>query len=159
MLENAPEEKAREQAEGVRVAYVAATRARDLLVVPAIGDEAYEGWLAPLNRALYPARDRWRKAGPAPGCPAFGDASLLDRPMEFLREGEISVRPGLHVPGEGTHEVVWWDPSKLRLNVQPKMGLVNEHLLMEGDSDGLARFHDWQKQRRETLQQGSHGSV
>ena len=43
----------REQAEGVRVAYVAATRARDLLVIPAVGDEAFPdgGWLSPLNKA------------------------------------------------------------------------------------------------------------
>ena len=34
------EEVARDQAEGVRLAYVAATRARDLLVVPALGDDA-----------------------------------------------------------------------------------------------------------------------
>ncbi len=48
-------EVARDQAEGVRLAYVAATRARDLLVVPALGDEAWEGgWFSPLNRALYP---------------------------------------------------------------------------------------------------------
>src|SRR3970282_1344900 len=32
-------ELAREQREGERIAYVAATRARDLLVVPAVGDE------------------------------------------------------------------------------------------------------------------------
>ena len=34
-----PTSAAREEAEGVRLAYVAATRARDLLVVPAVGDE------------------------------------------------------------------------------------------------------------------------
>src|SRR5262249_54827764 len=39
LRENEPLEAARERAEGVRVAYVAATRARDILVVPAIGDE------------------------------------------------------------------------------------------------------------------------
>ena len=37
------DEVARDQAEGVRLAYVAATRARDLLVVPALGDEPWEG--------------------------------------------------------------------------------------------------------------------
>src|SRR5581483_9260430 len=47
-------EHAREQAEGVRVCYVAATRARDLLVVPAVGDSPFDGWLGPLNPALYP---------------------------------------------------------------------------------------------------------
>ena len=35
----------RERREGERVAYVAATRARDLLVVPAVGDEPYDGGL------------------------------------------------------------------------------------------------------------------
>ena len=53
--EHEAEEVARDQAEGVRLAYVAATRARDLLVVPALGDEPWEGgWFGPLNRALYP---------------------------------------------------------------------------------------------------------
>ena len=41
--EHEAEEVARDQAEGVRLAYVAATRARDLLVVPALGDEPWEG--------------------------------------------------------------------------------------------------------------------
>jgi len=37
------EEVARDQAEGVRLAYVAATRARDLMVVPALGDGPWDG--------------------------------------------------------------------------------------------------------------------
>ena len=37
-----------------RVAYVAATRARDLLVAPVCGDEPIEGWLDALNPVLYP---------------------------------------------------------------------------------------------------------
>ncbi len=54
-------ELAREQKEGERVAYVAATRARDLLVVPAVGDEPYsEGWVSPLNAAIYPAESERR---------------------------------------------------------------------------------------------------
>ena len=41
------------------MAYVAATRARDLLVIPAVGDGPYEsGWVAPLNEAIYPAVDQ-----------------------------------------------------------------------------------------------------
>src|SRR5262249_42101143 len=45
----------RDEQEGVRIAYVAATRARDLLVVPAVGDVAWEdGWTGPLNGTLYP---------------------------------------------------------------------------------------------------------
>src|SRR4029077_15572522 len=48
-----PLEIERDAAEGVRIAYVAATRARDLLVVPAVGDIEYDGgWTSPLNGAL-----------------------------------------------------------------------------------------------------------
>ena len=91
------------------MAYVAATRARDLLVVPSVGDEELEGWLSPLNKAIYPAHDRYRHATRAAGCPEFGEASVVDRPF-FVRE-ETSVQPGLHTPQQGRHEVVWWDPQ------------------------------------------------
>ena len=63
-------EIAREEAEGVRVAYVAATRARDLLVVPGIGDAEWDGgWMSPLNAAIYPPRDR-RRPRPLPRPPS-----------------------------------------------------------------------------------------
>ena len=56
LRQHAPIEVARDEAEGVRVAYVAATRARDLLVVCAVGDRPWDGgWVSPLNAALYPA--------------------------------------------------------------------------------------------------------
>ena len=45
LLDNAEEEGRREHEEALRVLYVAVTRARDLLVVPAVGDEEREGWL------------------------------------------------------------------------------------------------------------------
>ena len=52
-------EIARDEAEGVRVAYVAATRARDLLVVPAVGDVAWDGgWTGPAERRDLSARQR-----------------------------------------------------------------------------------------------------
>jgi len=50
LLEAADEELRRDQAEAIRVAYVAATRARDLLVVPVCGDYPIEGWLEVLDR-------------------------------------------------------------------------------------------------------------
>ncbi len=153
LLENAAAERTREQAEGVRICYVAATRARDLLVVPAVGEGPFEGWLAPLNGAIYPAREHWRRPEKAAGCPEFGDATVLDRPMEFLREGEISVKPGLH------RGVVWWDPTRLRRNVPPRMGLVKEGLLVEGDTAGLERYRDWKRRRAETLQEGARKSL
>ena len=78
----AGEELLRERSEGVRVAYVASTRAKDLLVVPAVGEGPFEGWVAPLNSALYPSHSDWRKNEDAVGCPSFkGDATVLDRPL------------------------------------------------------------------------------
>jgi hypothetical protein len=50
---------------------VAATRARDLLVVPVVGDKPIEGCLEVLNPAIYPPQDTRRSSSPAPGCPAL----------------------------------------------------------------------------------------
>jgi len=77
LLDHQDAELARERAEGVRVAYVAATRARDLLVVPAVGDDPFaidrelatSAWVAPVQQALYPAAHARRGSRPAPGCP------------------------------------------------------------------------------------------
>ena len=66
------EESARDRAEGERLAYVAATRARDILIIPAVGDEVYDGgWLDPLMPAVYPPLESRRHPAAAPGCPAF----------------------------------------------------------------------------------------
>src|SRR2546428_12755534 len=55
LLDDAPALLQRDREEGVRVAYVAATRARDLLVVPAIADQEPAGLLQPLHAAVSPA--------------------------------------------------------------------------------------------------------
>jgi ATP-dependent helicase/nuclease subunit A len=57
LLEAAEEELRRDRAEAIRVAYVAATRARDILVAPVCGDQPIEGWLDVLRPVLYPASD------------------------------------------------------------------------------------------------------
>ena len=57
LLDHEAEEVEHDREEGIRLAYVAATRARDLLVVPAVGDGPHEGgWTSPLHRAIYPPR-------------------------------------------------------------------------------------------------------
>jgi ATP-dependent exoDNAse (exonuclease V) beta subunit len=155
LADHEPQESARERAEGVRVAYVAATRARDLLVVPAIGDEPFEGWLSPLNKAIYPSNANWRKSTPAPGCPEFGPASVLERPLDYDRQEEFSVRPGLVQPHQGTHKVVWWDPSKLVLNVDGGLGLRQKEILAEDGGVSLAAYHAWAQKRAERLAEGS----
>src|SRR6202040_2719641 len=98
-----------DRAEGIRLAYVAATRARDLLVVPAIGDEPWEGgWLAPLNRALYPPLASRQSPVHGPKCPPMKSKdSLLTRPDDRMPD-DRTVAPGQH-PLEG-YSVVWCDP-------------------------------------------------
>ena len=156
LLDHEAEEKAREAAEGVRVAYVAATRARDLLVVPAVGDEEREGWVQPLNKAIYPMKQHWRSARAAAGCPQFGEASVLARPQEFFGQPEFSVQPGLHRPRAGSHEVVWWDPGALKLSTGPTFGLRQEDILTEGGGDdGLAPYEAWKFQLAERLARGA----
>ncbi len=157
LREHESEESLRERAEGVRVAYVAATRARDLLVVPAVGDQQLDGWLSPLNKSIYPAHDRFRNATPAEGCPKFGPSSVLDRPF-FVHE-ETSVQPGLHTPQRGPHEVVWWDPKTLKLAPPANLGLRQEEIL-KGDpndmeSPSLVEYREWQAQREETIHSGA----
>ena len=101
LLEAADEELRRDRAEAVRVAYVAATRARDLLVVPVVGDGPIAGWLDVLNPVLYPLGDAKRRSSPAPGCPSFGTDSVLDRGPEGISPAGGSVQPGLHRPSAG----------------------------------------------------------
>jgi len=157
LLDHRQEETARDQAEGVRVAYVAATRARDLLVVTAVGESKYQGgWLEPLNRSLYPDLGRWRQSQPAPGCPAFGKATALagyedDALLERL------VRPGLHAVPGAEHDAVWWDPQQLELDVQGSFGLRQEVLLRpsEQSAEGEKQYADWKAERKRTLEGGS----
>ena len=156
LLDNELEEKARELAEGVRVAYVAATRARDLLVVPVCGDEERDGWVSPLNKALYPPTQRYRESRPAPDCcPKFGDVSVLDRPDDFIGHAEFSVKPGLHRAQAGGHEVVWWDPGALKLNVGGNFGLRQEDILADaGPDDGVERYRAWQREHDDAVDRG-----
>ena len=59
LTDHQPEENERERSEGVRVAYVAATRARDLLVIPGVRNEEIGGWLGPLEQAIQQEGIRW----------------------------------------------------------------------------------------------------
>ena len=126
-------EVARDEAEGVRVAYVAATRARDLLVVPAVGDVAWDGgWTGPLNGAIYPALSARRAATRPAGCPAFKKDSVWRRPDDDPAT-PLTVCPGEHAfaGADGPYSVVWWDPHALELGVEPAVGIRRETLIMK----------------------------
>ncbi|HUS04709.1 MAG TPA: UvrD-helicase domain-containing protein [Bryobacteraceae bacterium] len=159
LLENEELEKQRENQEGVRVAYVAATRARDLLVVTAVGDQPWkDGWLSPLNKAIYPTKQNWRSPQPASGCPPFGDATVLRRPSDLDAAGEFSVRPGRHTASAGTHELVWWDPATLHSSETVEPGLVNQKVLVAMQpqlQEGLDLYAQWMRLRDAAVDGGS----
>jgi ATP-dependent exoDNAse (exonuclease V) beta subunit len=164
LRDHAAEELAREREEAVRLSYVAATRARDLLVVPAVGDARQEGWLAALNQVIYPSSDRSRspETRQPPGCPEFGEDTMLRD--EGSRIPPTSVAPGLHRPEAGKHRVVWWDPNVLDLDVQESVGLRQQKILQADDgsvqSDAGIRAHDrWQEDRTQTRESGGVHTV
>lgn len=156
------EEVACDQAEGVRLAYVAATRARDLLVVPALGDDIWEGgWFGPLNRALYPSVPSRRSPARGPGCPPFKSKdSVLQRPNDETA-GPGTVSPGQHVFADGGYSVVWWDPGALQLGARPPFGVRREDLIVKDVprdvvADGRSHYDRWRLSREDAR---AHGAV
>ena len=172
LVDHEADELARDRAEGVRVAYVAATRARDLLVVPAVGDDPFmagwkgasDGWVSPVHAAIYPPAERRRASQDAPGCPAFGEDSVLERPDRDTPGGD-NVRPGLHAFGSaGDHyDVVWWDPRRLALDVQRVYGLRREDLILDPGRETVEadrkRYDDWLAARRAAQEAGARPSL
>jgi ATP-dependent helicase/nuclease subunit A len=151
LLQHADAEQAKEKAEGVRVAYVAATRAKDLLVVPGVGtEELKESWVSPLHKALYPEPRNARRSQLAPGCPPFGETTVLNLPPEY--PDDPSIRPGEFQLGE--HHVTWWDPATLRLGVEPSVGLRQEEILAGGSPDSQRAYQAWRDQRSQALAKG-----
>jgi ATP-dependent exoDNAse (exonuclease V) beta subunit len=156
----------RDRAEALRLGYVAATRARDLLVIPAVGDLAQEArWFSALNVAIYPEMSRRRDAAPAPRCPAFGPDSVLIRP-NAEPEGPCTVQPGRHSfgSGESAYSVVWWDPRKLNLGIPARFGLRQDELLSKDApaaviAEDLARYQAWKEDLAATLARGARPSL
>jgi ATP-dependent exoDNAse (exonuclease V) beta subunit len=164
LLEAADEELRRDQAEAIRVAYVAATRARDLLVAPVCGDQPIEGWLDVLQPVLYPANEWRRNSALALGCPAFGEESVVDRGPEGHPPGIGSVRPGLHRPMQDGPQVVWWDPTVLALEVEEHTALRHQRIL-EVDPLGSAaaaseqNYAAWKAAREALISRASQPSI
>jgi ATP-dependent exoDNAse (exonuclease V) beta subunit len=165
LLDRAEAERRRDEEEAIRLLYVATTRARDLLVVPVVGDEEREGWVSRLNPVLYPAPSERRSplTRHPPGSPEFGEDSVHTRPSRAPGRTQ-SVAPGLHRPRQGAQTVVWWDPSRLILDVQEAMGLRQSRLL-EADASGIAatrgqELHDeWKKKREAALAVGAEPTL
>jgi len=151
--EHLEEETRIEKEEAARVLYVAATRARDLLVVSTVGDHAYEGWLSTLNPVLRPIdSESFQPATKQPaGCPKFGDDNVISRPSNAVRRFG-SVSPGLHKSGAGRHRVVWWDPAILERESQGRAASRLTDFLKEDEQKiqsqlGIRVHEEWQNQR------------
>ena len=65
------------------------------------------------------------------------------------------MKPGLIEPQCGEHEVVWWDPSKLELNVDGGYGIRQKEILAEDGGASLAAYHEWQLRRAEAIDAGA----
>jgi ATP-dependent exoDNAse (exonuclease V) beta subunit len=163
IVENRTRELEDDTAENVRTAYVAATRAQDLLVIPATADKPFDGWLAPFSPAIYPDEERRGTPAHSPGCPPFGNDTVLERP-DAARVQRIV--PGLHqlLDRDGQFGVVWWDPSTLSLGVRPRFGLRQERLLSKDvDTNTLAsdveRFRRWESERAARLSRAAAPSI
>jgi ATP-dependent exoDNAse (exonuclease V) beta subunit len=147
--------------EAHRLLYVATTRARELLVVPIVGDErdesgdARRGWLEPLSPVVYPPPEDRRASTAAPGCPKFGEDSVVDRGDKSERRAADSVRPGLHANG-----VVVWDPHVLDLVRDDEAGLRQQLILKADESgvvarEGIDQHAAWADARRRAVAQAA----
>ncbi|MEQ1908077.1 MAG: UvrD-helicase domain-containing protein [Vicinamibacterales bacterium] len=155
-------EVARDEAEGVRVAYVAATRARDLLVVPVVGDVEFDGgWASPLNVAVYPPMASRRSAATASYLPPFKKDSVFKRPDDDPFTS-ATVQPGLHQVGE--YSLVWWDPHSLPLGAEASFGIRREALITKDVeesvvADGLRGYRRWESRQAEATASGGAASL
>jgi ATP-dependent exoDNAse (exonuclease V) beta subunit len=163
LYDHEADEVGRDRAEGIRLAYVAATRARDLLVVPTLGDGPWEGgWFDSLNEAVYPPSGARRSPSRGPKCPAFPSKdSVLQRPNDETA-GPSTVAPGQHVM-PGGYSVVWWEPGPgggLALGARQAFGVRRHDLIVKDVSsdivaDGRTRYDQWCLARAEARARGA----
>jgi ATP-dependent exoDNAse (exonuclease V) beta subunit len=178
LREHHDEAIARDREEAVRLAYVAATRAKDLLVVPVVGDASeIDGWLRVLSPAVFPLAADRRAAQPRTGCPAFGRDTVLERPAQAQGSPLGAMAPGEHSPEVGEHRVVFWDPALLHLGESVDVGLRQQQILKAdetgsptsearrggettGASDASVRAHaSWREERGARIEKAARPTV
>jgi ATP-dependent exoDNAse (exonuclease V) beta subunit len=165
LLDHEANESERDLAESMRLLYVAATRARDVLVVPVVADEPQEsGWVGPLLKAIHPPSKNYLLPMVAPGCPRFSaNECVIDRPSKAHILPGHGIRPGLHKPQRGRHTVVWWDPHLFEHAAETKPGLRRHWILKADPGDdegkGAREYSLWLSRRDSLLESGSRQSA
>ncbi len=153
-------------AERARLLYVAATRARELLVVPGLGDGMpKKWWISPLNPVVYPPKGTAPSATPGVSL-TFGDDSVLHRNMNVVEARQKTGIPFAPIP-PGTYEhdgvaTTWWDPGVLPLDVEPFSGLRRTELLDpkgKGHAPASAAHARWSERRATLLARASAPSL
>ncbi len=160
LLENLASEEILDRQEGVRVAYVAATRARDLLVVCGVGDRSFveqhplykESWLSPLYPALYPHLSAWK----SPQRSVQGKTAVLNAPPECA--DDLFLTPGLHIGSSGSCPVWWFDPARLDPKESADSGLDDTAILVGDPQEGFDRYEAWRAARRSSIQAAAEPS-
>lgn len=112
---------------------------------------------------LYPQQGMRRQSVLTPGCPDFGEDSVLNRGPEGHSPPGGSVRPGLHHPSAAGPDVVWWDPAVLPPEPEEHAPLRNQRVL-EADTAGAAaaseaNYASWKQARETLLAQASHPTL
>jgi ATP-dependent exoDNAse (exonuclease V) beta subunit len=146
----------RDAEEALRLAYVAATRAKELLVVPTCSEKRFEDtWLKVLEPALWPMPGTEHRPRPAPGCPDLGRDTIVDRVGPVPPDRPI---PGLHISHTRMNGVVWWGAAALG------HGLEEAHEFEWADaledeptaaSETRARWHSWREARARAQRLGA----
>lgn len=151
-----------ERKESLRLAYVAATRAKDLLVVPSVGADAQRiargtSWLEPVLAAVQPNPDQLDMVLPARGCPPFGSYTVGVAPGQ--RPPLKVLQPGSY-PGSG-YSPVWWDPNVLPARPPARYGIAHEQFLAPGPESEQARAaHErWRSSQEDTRSLGMEQSI
>jgi len=134
-----------------------------------VGDEPYaEGWVAPLNAAIYPDASARRVQTRAAGCPPFKSKdSVLERPGGDPATSR-TVCPGQHRFGTGkdAFSVVWWspEPSVLNLDAEAPLGLRRDDLIVKDVAPEiraryLQRYMTWRSGRDEAVSRAKVPSI
>jgi hypothetical protein len=135
-----------------------------LLVVPAVADEQRKrSWVFTLSTALYPTGQTYRLPVVAPGCPRFGDDTVIDRPAKSPVLPGDGIRPGMHKPRRGHHRVVWWDPELLEDSTAGKPGVRRYSILQPKDEPaeekGKLLHEQWLERKASALETGLEVSL